>query len=233
MIMCWVATIVEIAVLSVVYFHTWVNTALLLTFAILFFAINYRRLEKSYHWFEKRLVSNIKSKSKKHERYESLAPWDTHFVEVVVSADSPLVGRTLLSSQLRQRFGINIVAIYGSKETFAPRGDQVIHARDKLIVLGNDEQIEIFRKKAAYVAEKSNEEVDVLSSFGIKPFVLEKDSPMVGKTIRESGIREHVDGLVVGLERGETRVLNPDPAMVLMPNDLLLIVGETSRLKEL
>lgn len=229
---CWLITIIEITILSVTYFHTWITTSLLIVVAVILFFIGYRQLESSYHWFEERLVGNIKRKGETRARYERLAPWETHFVDVRVSDESFLVGKTLTECQLRQNYGVNIVAIYrGAKEILAPRGDQFIAARDKLIVLGSDEQIDAFRSVATQAATAHYEEIKPLENFALKAMILDSDNPMVGKTIRDSKIREQVSGLVVGLERRETRTLNPDPATILMAGDLLLIVGETEHLK--
>jgi CPA2 family monovalent cation:H+ antiporter-2 len=229
---CWFVTILEVTVLSITYFHTWVTTSILMIVGIILFLVLFRQLEKSYHWFETRLVRNINRKAPLYARYKQLAPWDTHFVEIRVSDESFLIGKTLTECELRQRYGVNIVAIYrGSKEILAPRGDQFIAARDKLIVLGNDEQIDAFKKVATQASLEQREELAVLENFGLKAFVLDPDSPMIGKSIRDAKIREQVSGLIAGLERGETRILNPDPATILMPGDLLLIVGEMEHLK--
>ena len=56
-------------------------------------------------------------------------------------------------------------------------------------------------------------------------------NPFIGKSIRESGIRETTDGLVVGLERAGQRILNPDASVSILDGDLLWIVGNTEKIK--
>jgi CPA2 family monovalent cation:H+ antiporter-2 len=232
MLMCWLFTTIEITVLSITYFHTLFTTTLLIAITFIFSFVSFRQLETSYEWFEKRLVRNISSKTNMHTRYEKLAPWETHFVEMIISDESRLNGKTLTECQLRQRYGVNLVAIYrGSKEILAPRGDQLIFSRDKLIVLGNDEQIDAFREVATRVAHAPREEIETLINFTLKAVILESDNPIINKSIRDSKIREQTNGLVVGIERNETRILNPDPATILLEGDLLLMVGEKEKLK--
>jgi CPA2 family monovalent cation:H+ antiporter-2 len=47
----------------------------------------------------------------------------------------------------------------------------------------------------------------------------------IGKSIRQSQIREKTNGLIVGLERGGQRKLNPESHEVLERGDILWIVG--------
>lgn len=225
----WFFTLTEVIILSVVNFHTWLTTAVFILLAIIFFFIFYRHLERSYHWFERQIVSNIGVKPVQRSRYQSVAPWETHFVELDVGWKSPFVSKTMRDSQIRQRYGVNVVAIHrGPNVILAPRGEEVILTGDKLIVLGNDEQIDEFRKWVTITAPVENEQAETPEDFSLKPVLLHADHPFVGKTIRHSQIREQSHGLVVGLERGNHRILNPDPDTILQADDLLLIVGVQS-----
>ncbi|HRO71649.1 MAG TPA: TrkA C-terminal domain-containing protein, partial [Chitinophagaceae bacterium] len=49
---------------------------------------------------------------------------------------------------------------------------------------------------------------------------------LLGQSIRESGIREKTNGLVVGIERGGQRILNPESTVVFEEGDVVWIVGE-------
>ncbi|MGE0631795.1 MAG: cation:proton antiporter regulatory subunit [Pseudobdellovibrionaceae bacterium] len=55
---------------------------------------------------------------------------------------------------------------------------------------------------------------------------MNSDSKYLGRSIRDSGIREEVKGLIVGIERNAQRILNPDSALTLQEGDLLWIVGD-------
>lgn len=223
----WLLTLTEVTVLSIVNFHTWFTTAVLVLLVVVFFFVSYRHLERSYHWFERQLVGNVGRGRKRlrKKRYTELAPWETHFVEMKVGWKSKKIGKTLGECKIRERYGVNIVAIQrGPNVVLAPRGDEMILTGDKLIVLGNDEQIDRFRKRITVTAPVE-EQQDVLSEFMLKPVLLEHGHNYIGKTIRNSRIREHTQGLVVGLERDNTRLLNPDPDTVLQEDDLLLVVG--------
>ncbi len=229
----WLLTLLEIMILSITYFDSWLITALLFAVAIIFFGLLYKRLDKSYQWFEKQLVRNLQNESITKNRYAELAPWDTHFIEVEVDRQSPLIGKTLTESQLRQQFGINIVAIFrGKTAILSPRGEQLIFPLDKLILLGSDEQIEKFSSQFIGQAQEEND-IDILEKFAIKTLLITVVNPWVGKSIQDSNIREKTKGLVVGIERKGTRQLNPDSTTVLEAGDLLFIVGENEYLENI
>jgi CPA2 family monovalent cation:H+ antiporter-2 len=225
-----ILTMLEIIVLSITYFNTWYISLIISIIMIIFFGVSYKHLENSYHWFEVQLVRMLKRKQQRHDKYEELAPWDTHLVEVTVTNESPdsVAGKTLSENRLRQKFGINVVAIHrDSKIILVPRSEEKILLQDKLIILGNDEQIEAFKKNAEDILFEEKPE-DILKSFSLAAIILDPDSSYIGKSIRDSQVREQINGMVVGLERNGFRILNPDPATILKVNDLLLIVGQTT-----
>lgn len=228
----WLLTLFEIAALSISYFQTWVLIFIFITMAIIFFFLAYRHLEKTYHWFEQHLVKNVSRKSTRARKYEELAPWDTHLVEVTVNSGAAFVGKTLTQCQLRQKFGINIVAIQRNDTLInSPRGEEKLLAHDKLIILGNDEQIDLFRKNIEH-HEPEKEDENVLDNFALKSIFLQAENAYIGKTIRESQVREQMDGVVVGLEHNGVRVLNPDSTALLKEGDTLFIVVKESTLAE-
>jgi len=53
-----------------------------------------------------------------------------------------------------------------------------------------------------------------------------------GKTIRNSGIREKTNGLVVGIERNGERILNPHSDTEFSWDDIVWIVGDKRKIEE-
>ena len=226
-----VITITEVIFLSLVYFYSWLTFICSLLTILFFFIFSYRYIEKSYYWFESNLVNNIKKEN--HLIYDDLAPWDTHLIEIPVSPDSHLTNKSLGESQVRRKFGINVVAIYRYGVILAaPRGDEKILPYDKLIILGNDDEIETFKNHVEHLEDK-HEELLLRDKFSLKSFKLNKEFPCIGRSIRSSQLREIINGLVVGIESDHRRILNPDPNIILHHNDILLIVGERKRMHKL
>ena len=51
------------------------------------------------------------------------------------------------------------------------------------------------------------------------------DSPLVGKTIREEGIRTRTNASIIGIQRGTNTVSNPSPDTQIGADDVLVVVG--------
>lgn len=230
-LLSWIATLLEIVILSLTFFDTWLVCLLLILIGAGVFSLVYKQLDKFYHWFEKRLADNLQQNASAHAQYEELAPWDSHLVELEIPRKSALANRPLCEHHLRQRFGINIVGIYrGCKAILGPRGNQELMPFDKLIILGNDDQLERFSQEYLQHSDEAAPP-DVLSNFTLKAILVKDHHAWIGKSIADSNIREQAKGLVVGIERQGARILNPDSSELLLAGDLLLIVGETHHLQ--
>ena len=63
-------------------------------------------------------------------------------------------------------------------------------------------------------------------------FSIDDHSVLVGQNIRESGIREQSQGLVVGIERNGERILNPESDTTFEVNDKVWIVGNEKLIRD-
>jgi monovalent cation:H+ antiporter-2, CPA2 family len=97
--------------------------------------------------------------------------------------------------------------------------------------LGRDENIEEFKRIISNADMLTGKVENVLDNFVLRAVLLEPHNTHIGRSIRDSQIREAAEGLVVGLERRGMEILNPDPATVLEAGDLLLMVGKSEKLK--
>ena len=59
-----------------------------------------------------------------------------------------------------------------------------------------------------------------------------KNRVCIGKSIRESQIREKTHGIIVGIERNGKRILNPESHWILESDDILWIAGDRKKINE-
>ena len=143
-----------------------------------------------------------------------------------MSAQSPFIGKTLLESKMREKFGVNIVRIErGDYVINVPNRNNHLYPNDKISVIGTDEQLEYFKTFAESSAIESNPDV-AKQNVSLHHFTIHKNSILAGQNIRE---RSH--GLVVGIERNGERILNPESDMVFEANDKVWIVGNEIRIQ--
>lgn len=195
-----------------------------------------RHFEPLYAKIENRFVSHLTYKEQEELREKSklsgFVPWDVSLTEFELSQHSPLVGQSLQNSKLKYRFGVTVAMIdRGGTRLIPPRGDDLLLPFDKIYLIGTDEQLVAARQviETPMVGETEFDE----ESFGLVSLILRDEHPFVGNKIRECGLREAVNGLIVGIERDGTRYLNPEPNMILLADDVLWLVGDKGRIKKL
>ncbi len=191
-----------------------------------------RRLNSFYARIEKRFLSNLRQREQMQSGGSGdLSPWDAHMAFFTMPAESTVVGKSLQQLAWRENFGINIAYIErGSITITAPARTDVLYPFDKIAVIGTDVQLEQFRivlETATLPGQNGNEEIT------LNKFIVDEHTALRGKTIRASGIREMTNGVVVGIERGGRRILNPDSTTVFEWDDVVWIVGDRKKIENL
>ena len=196
--------------------------------------INYTRLKVIYNGMENRFILNFHDKEKQElkEKGVHLVPWDAHITNFMLTADFTGIGKTLMELRLRETFGVNIAMIKrGPFVINVPDRNERVYPGDNLYIIGNDEQIEAFKK---YLDQHSKIHINYKSpeqEVSLLQIEIVKHSEFIGKSIKGSGFREKTKGLIVGIERGETRILNPESSVMLELNDILWVVGNKKRIR--
>ena len=67
-------------------------------------------------------------------------------------------------------------------------------------------------------------------SLSLEEVRISDDSPLLGKTIRQSGIRQQYDAMVVAVQRDERLLFNPSPDLTISVDDLLILIGHKENL---
>lgn len=204
------------------------GACLLIVIIILFLR---KRLQSFYNRLENRFLVNLRGNSPAQPEAPNLVPWEGHLTYIEIPPESPYVGKTLIELAWREHFGINVVLIErGSHTINVPGRNERIYPGDRIAVIGTDKELEIFNE--SLLPENEKEEPEAGERMELMHFVVKKNSPLEGKNIRNSGIRYQAQGLVVGVEREGTRLLNPDSSFVFQENDVVWIAGNKKLIKE-
>ncbi len=202
--------------------------------AMILYLLFPKQLHRQYQKIENHFLRNFNDReiATEKRRRSDLTPWDGHMTTYTIAKESNLAGKTLLELQLREKLGVNIAFIKrGEISIQVPSRNERLFPGDEICVIGTDAQVDEFKSYLdANEAEPSPD--------GAQPeIVLQRVElslqDLIGKSIRESQIREKTNGLVVGVERKGNRILNPDSTMVLEKDDILWIVGEKRLLQPL
>ncbi|MBQ9648837.1 MAG: cation:proton antiporter [Prevotella sp.] len=190
---------------------------------------------------ERLFIQNLRSRDieaqvhgKKRPLYEGrLLDRDIHIAEFEVPSDSQWMGQTLKQLNFGQKYGIHISSVLrGGRRENIPDGDYVIFPGDTLQVIGSDAQFTAFRD--ALERERFGEDTEVEKrEMKLRQLVIGADSPFVGKTLIESGIRDVYSCMVVGLEEGKESLSAYRPNRRFQEGDIIWVVGEQESLDAL
>jgi Kef-type K+ transport system membrane component KefB/K+/H+ antiporter YhaU regulatory subunit KhtT len=163
----------------------------------------------------------------------SLLTLDLHIAEVEVSANSAFAGKALKDLGIRGKTGANIVRIIrGGININIPGGNHRLYPGDRVILAGSDTDVASFQKMLE--TSLSNTDTDnINTSIILDNFTIKADSPLCGKSIINSGIREKGNCIVMGLIRPlDDFYTNPDPNIIIQEDDIIIVAGEKQKMQE-
>lgn len=195
-----------------------------------------RLSEPLYGKIEARFISNLTANEraalKKKEKIPELAPWNATLSQFTLSQHSPLVAKTLQEARIKEQFGVTVAMIErAERHILAPTRYDILLPCDKLFLIGTDEQLASV--KDILEVKPSGDQPVVSQLFGLTSLTLLPSDLFINKPIRDCGLREAANGLIVGIERAGERILSPDSSMILLAGDLIWIVGNRALIRGL
>ena len=160
----------------------------------------------------------------------------THLFTTQIRLGSLLAGRTIAESRLGSALYLTVVALQRKNALIlAPRADEILQVRDTLIVHGNSELLAHFSgSQHLYIEPIDSIDKEVLRRLVMAEGRIGEESPLVGKTLAESGLRKTY--------RVHVPALPPSPQCHTMAiphcrrfvqGDSLMVQGEREALEEI
>jgi monovalent cation:H+ antiporter-2, CPA2 family len=203
-----------------------------------------KRINAFYHRIEGRFLRNLNAREtadfntlsanvhRKTADIESkLSPWDAHIIQQEVPSHAEYIGRKLSELEWREKYGINIVYIKrGERLIQPPDRNAILLPFDQVGIIATDEQFQIFK---TVFESKGNKEIslDDVDDIALQKIVVNEHSRLKGLSIRDSGLRERTNGLVIGIERKDQRILNPESSTIFEWGDNIWIVGKKKKIQ--
>ena len=200
-----------------------------------------RSIKRRSILLERLFINNLRSRDieaqvhgKKRPLYEGrLLDRDIHIADFDVPLNSAWAGLSLKKLQLGHRYGIHVSSILrGGRRLNIPDGDSVIFPFDRLQAIGSDEQLSRFSQ--AINTELLSEDFELEKrEMKLRQLIIGQQSPFIGKTLEESGLRSHYGCMVVGLEEGQENLSPFPPSRRFAEGDIIWLVGEKDSLDRL
>ena len=219
------------------------KNAVIITIAVVAVAlmIMSRSLKRRSIRMERMFVNNLRSREieaqvhgRRRPLFEGrLLDRDLHISEFDVPEESVWAGKTLQELQFRTRFGVHVSSIMrGRQRINIPRGDTVVFPGDRIQAIGDDDQLAQFGR--AMKTETIPDDPDIeMREMKLRKIIISPDSPFIGKTLYESGIRDKYGCMVIGLEEGKESLTMISPSHIFETGDEIWLVGEEDDLRRI
>ena len=200
-----------------------------------------RSIKKRSIRLERLFINNLRSRDieaqvrgKKRPLYEGrLLDRDIHIADFDVPFNSMWMGSTLKDLNLGKKYGVHISSILrGGFRLNIPNGDYMLFPNDRLQVIGSDEQLARFGHDLNTDIIQPDMEIEN-REMKLRQLIIGSNSPFVGKTLEESGIRSIYGCMVVGLEEGKENLSPVSPKRRFQEGDIIWVVGEEESLRAL
>ena len=220
-------------------FHLSVLLIALLVVGLLIFMLFSRWTKQYSRRLETTFFTNLRAKDmqaeylgeKKPEYATRLLDKDLHLADFTIPPEVEWAGSTLRERSFGQRYGVHVVSILrGNKRINIPNAAEHLFPYDRIQVIGTDKDLEAFgtalKRHEGAVPEN-------LSEMILRRLPLGASSPFNGKTLQESGIRNHYHCLVAGIEKADGTLHVPNAHIPLEEGDVVWIVGENKDVETL
>ena len=187
-------------------------------------------------------LRNLRSRDMQAERQgkqkpqyaETLLSRDVHLSVLPLPMNTRLAGHTLRELDLAKKEGVMVAAVLRDGQRInIPGPDVMLFPGDRLQVIGDDDKLSAF---AARLQSEVNQDYALSSDeheIILRSITINKASPFLGKTVRDSGLREIYQCMLVGFEDGVDHLVLPQAQRVFEQGDVVWIVGERTSLLRL
>ena len=161
-----------------------------------------------------------------------LGDWDVRLGDCLVPRGSAHAGRTLAELAIPVRFGCSILEVERNGHVITANDSAMrLYPGDKLLLLGSQAQIDsvcafLGRAEPAHqtLPAADGEAGDVFGGAVLETLVM-PGCERAGRTLEELRITQAARVRVVGIRRGDGRIINPSGRERLLEGDCLLVAG--------
>jgi Kef-type K+ transport system membrane component KefB/Trk K+ transport system NAD-binding subunit len=162
------------------------------------------------------------------DEISALAPWPVTLEEIKVRPGSAASGKKLGELDLRARTGASVIALdRAGRSHFDLTADFQIFPGDRLVILGSRDSLH----QAHRFLDESETWQEAGASFKIAELLIGKESGWSGQTLAELDLRRNYGISVIGIKRGERKIVSPDPNETLQQDDSLVVIGQPATIR--
>lgn len=185
-----------------------------------------RRLYTQLRHIETKFLDNLNERDLRRSGKNNTLVSDLHLAYIHVGYGCAFVGDRLRDSNLRGRYGVDVVTVQRGPETMVvPSGDTRLFPGDTIGVIGTDDQISAVLPLIEAEKDPDTSASAITSAdLRLSSIELTDNSPLTGQTLASADVRRRYNTHVVALRRDGEFIDRP-AAITLRPGDRLWIVA--------
>ncbi|MBO6024643.1 MAG: cation:proton antiporter [Bacteroidales bacterium] len=184
--------------------------------------------------FYKRIEDNFQGNLNKRQSTQvftvpEILQENCHLQKMTLSPDSTYAGKLIKETDFRDNYNVSVVSVERGKQLFElPKSDFQLFPYDKITFVGHEDHLRLLVSKVeafddALIQEHEESEVD-LYNVRVRP-----NSPYVGVALKDSGLAENFEAMIIAIERDGHFILNPSARITFQPADLVWFVAQKER----
>ena len=157
---------------------------------------------------------------------------EEHLIELKVSQNSKLIGKSVKDNDLRNLEYFFLVEIIRKNNSITPvTPSEIIEENDKLIFSGDVKHIEVLKKfdGLIFVDDIKNSDIKTLN---LVDTIVTSQSSLLGKRVKDANFRSKYDAAIVSFKRGSESILKIGEEVIQAGDRLILAVGNDFKNKE-
>ncbi len=199
-----------------------------------FMATAYLQLETRFlRNFNERIIAQ----EERAGRHQTWLDEKLHIMSFIAPEDADYLGVSMKDLRWGQRYNVYVVKIRHDRnglQTILPDSQTTISAGDKVFVVGEEKALLNFYSLARLIQTKplrtlkkfmATDYPDAANALSVCAIKIYGGEDFAGKTIRQGGLRDRWDVLILGVQKDGLPLIMPDPDLLLTRDDILWVMG--------
>ena len=206
----------------------WINIGFALVYVVMLRALS--PAMKFYKRIEERFMDNLNKRQQAQVfSIPEILQENCHLQKMTLSPDSPYSGKLIKDTDFRDNYNVSVVSVERGKQVFElPHSDFQLFPYDKITFVGHEDHLRLLVDKMELFGDQLiTEHVD--GDVEMYKIEMDPESPFVGVALKDSGLSDRFDAMVIAIERNGDFILNPSARITFQPQDVVWFVAQRSK----
>ena len=206
----------------------WINMGFALIYTVMLRVLS--PAMKFYKRIEARFMDNLNKRQQVQVfSIPEILQENCHLQKMTLSPDSPYAGKLIKDTDFRDNSNVSVVSVERGRKIYElPRPGFQLFPYDKITFVGHEDHLRLLVGRVELfdyqlINEYTDGDVEMYK-VEVKP-----ESEFVGITLKDSGLSDKYEAMVIAIERQGEFILNPSARITFQPEDIVWFVAQRSK----